>query len=122
MKETTKNAFAKLSALTCTRCQECKSDDTYRCCDKLFCEMVDKSLKMQMIKAERPNVGGIPFMGEKGCTIEPHLRPMCSAYVCPSHLRDRSFSREYERIIDKINKDPSIANLPKVKNTMSIIS
>lgn len=45
----------------------------------------------------------LPFMGEGGCTVAPHLRPLCSLHVCaysfPARLQANA---EYELLRSKI--------------------
>lgn len=113
MKDSTKNAFKKLSELTLSKCQTCVSPDKYRCCDKLFCDAVEKNLIKQNIKIEKPNVENIPYMGEKGCVVPPELRPLCTGFACPDHFDDRKFRREYDRLVEKVNSDPECRLPPR---------
>lgn len=89
-------AFKKLSDLCVEACKNCNDPEPYRCCDKMFCNIVAKTYK-----GEQPNIGGLPFMGEKGCVVPPDQRPMCTGFVCPDLLADRGFRREYERLCEK---------------------
>lgn len=115
MKQKTKNAFLHLSQMTGSRCRTCPTEAArvgeylgpFRCCDKMFCDLVkEHNFVLGQTLPEPPNVGGIPFMGEKGCVVPPHQRPYCSGWVCPHHLKDHDFKKRYNRIIAKIKQDP----------------
>ena len=115
MKERTKNAFKKLGEITCGKCSTCPVAEKHRCCDKMFCSMVEAALRVKGIPVpEKPNVGGIPFMGEKGCVVPPELRPYCTGFVCAPHFSDRDFRREYDRLIQKIAEDKDAPRMPDI--------
>jgi len=115
MKERTKNAFKKLFEITSEKCKSCPATESHRCCDKLFCNIVESDLQRLGIFFPKPNVGKIPYMGEKGCIVPPELRPRCTGYICSPFFSDRDFRREYDRLIEKINQDPEVPPMPKVK-------
>jgi hypothetical protein len=126
MKDRTKNCFKKLADITGQKCAGCPSmaekdgtpfsehEKKFRCCDKLFCSKVKSDLTQMGIMIAEPNVGGIPFMGEKGCVVPAHLRPYCSGFVCHPHFKDREFRREYDRLINKITTDPEAPAMPEI--------
>lgn len=114
MKDNTKKLLHDLSEIMIQKCKSCPSEDKFRCCDKLFCESVEEKLIQDGVKVDKPNVGGIPFMGDKGCVLSPELRPLCTGFSCRENFEDRKFRRQYDRILDKINKDSSI-KLSKVR-------
>tara|TARA_Y100000310_G_scaffold294825_1_gene325606 strand:- start:7 stop:444 length:438 start_codon:yes stop_codon:yes gene_type:complete len=77
-------------------------EGAYKCCDDLFCSMaVDYAKKNWGVELETvssPAMGDIVFadrlaklparfLGAEGCTVEPHLRPACTHYVCGIRLR-----------------------------------
>ncbi len=39
--------------------------------------------------------GALPFLGDNGCVVPPHLRPLCSVHVCEMHLGNEAFSETY---------------------------
>jgi hypothetical protein len=131
MKDRTKNTFKKLADLTCGKCSQCpamaerdgepmsENEKKFRCCDKMFCHKVRAYLNHLGIKMEEPNIGGIPFMGEKGCVVPPHLRPYCTGFVCTPHFKDRDFRREYDRLISKIASDPEAPPMPAIMSGLS---
>lgn len=130
MKQATIKKFEKLAKLTGRKCAECPSlaetfygeqvPGPYRCCDKLFCNLVESRLPDGVIY-EKPNIGDIPYMGEAGCVVAPHHRPFCTAFVCAPHLeRDRTFRRQYESLVRDINDDEEAPAIKEVvrRNTI----
>lgn len=103
-----KEVFEKLASLTKKKCEVCvvpESDKQYRCCDKMFCEVVRMDLPMG-VSYPWQDSHKVPFMGDNGCVVSPEHRPLCSAFVCSSHLEDRKFRREYERLCEKAGIAP----------------
>jgi hypothetical protein len=113
MKDNTKKLLNDLSNVMVKKCKDCPSDDEFRCCDVLFCGFVEKYLNSKGIFKDKPNVGGIPYMGEKGCVLPPELRPQCTGFSCQENFEDRKFRREYDRLVEKINKDPDLKLPPR---------
>jgi hypothetical protein len=111
MKQVTKDRINRLSKFMAPFCEKCPSGEEFRCCDKMFCSFVEEELHQQVNK---PNVGGIPFMSSLGCVLDPHLRKKCTGFCCEDLLKDRSFRREYEKRIIKINEDPE-AKVPMAR-------
>ena len=94
-----------------------KEDETYRCCDSVFCAVVDDHLNQVGIKISKTDNPSLPFMGPDGCVVPPELRPFCSTYVCPDRLKgDRKFRREYQRIRAKIEADPESPRFPRLED------
>jgi hypothetical protein len=54
-----------------------------RCCDKLYCKIAEDYARdrfgIVLPKTDHPT---LQFMGEKGCTVAPYLRPLCSLHQC----------------------------------------
>ncbi len=99
----TKEAFTKLSDITKKKCETCvvpEKDKQYRCCDRMFCEMVRDNFPDDVSYPWKDS-HKVPFMGDSGCVVSPEHRPLCSAFVCNSQLKDRKFRREYERLCEK---------------------
>lgn len=79
------NPYRKIAAFTnpiCrTICRVAENEEKYRCCDKIFCEMVRKDLPKGVHYAQTGHE--IPFMGKNGCVVKPEHRPFCAAFLCP---------------------------------------
>jgi hypothetical protein len=55
----------------------------YRCCEKKYCELARRFAR-EHYEIELEDTGhAIPFMGPRGCTVAPHLRPICTMHACP---------------------------------------
>lgn len=115
MQGRTKKLFGKLAQLTGTKCGncDCAKGQEFRCCDRMFCSMVQENLERKNIQIDPPNVGGIPFMGEKGCVVPVHLRPHCTGFVCPENFLDKKFAKQYDKIVEEITKDESAPSMPE---------
>lgn len=57
----------------------------HMCCSPEYCEL-SQQIAQEMwgvdVSGLRTNHDRLPFMGEKGCVLEPHLRPICSRHAC----------------------------------------
>lgn len=86
-------AFANLAALTAPKCAGCRA--AFQCCSAAHCEAArDFALDTFGIRLEEGE-GPLPFLGVNGCTVPPHLRPICAVHVCESHLADEAFAAVY---------------------------
>lgn len=105
MKESTRNKLLDIQKLTSKACQK----DGFGCCTKFACTASEVELRLLGIEIEKTDNPDLPYMGPNGCVIPPEYRPSCTMYVCPPHREDRKFRREYDRLFNKIVKDPDIA-------------
>lgn len=81
-----------------------------RCCDKMYCAMT-KDYAKERYGITLPETGhpDLPFMGEKGCTVAPYLRPNCTLHQCGicsmgSLKGDPSWTSEYFRLREEIDR------------------
>jgi hypothetical protein len=81
--------YQKIADLTAPSCQngtaECAKfcDRKYRCCEGQYCEQTRRFAKEKYnIDLQDTGHPDLPFMGENGCTVAPHLRPVCAIHVC----------------------------------------
>jgi hypothetical protein len=125
MKPVSKRRLERMAELTRQKCEECPSIygamKPARCCDKFFCELTTETIR---------ELGGepiphgthpeLPYMGENGCVVPPHLRPVCSGFVCQAHLeRDHGFASKWEALQKKLNEDPNLVRaMDKARNAM----
>ncbi len=81
--EQLKMLYRTLYAHTSDLCKEmCNRESKWRCCSKEYCEIARKyTFTKYGIVLEDVNEE-IPFMGEHGCILFPHLRPTCTKYHC----------------------------------------
>ena len=104
MKESTVKQLNKMQTLTAGACRK----DGWGCCSKFFCKVSELEMKALGHHVEKTDNKDIPYMGPNGCVIPAEYRPGCSLYVCPIHLKDRKFRREWDRARQKILKDPVV--------------
>jgi hypothetical protein len=91
--------MSKLSAGICANeCLE-KWGTPTRCCDPEYCEVARRFAKEKYdIDLVETGHRILPFMGSNGCTVAPHLRPICTIHVCPlDYMLKPEFAKDYER-------------------------
>ena len=97
--------YEELSAHTKPACDACPQAkvEPHRCCYPEACEMALMYAQWQGVHLQRTDHPTLPLMGENGaCTAAPHLRPMCTGYVCPSQKTDPEWMAKYVDIRTKI--------------------
>ena len=78
------NLFQLMSDHTKGRCGTvCGTYNPNRCCDSMYCEITKQYAKEEYgIDLKETGHEILPFMGKDGCTVEPHLRPLCTLHDC----------------------------------------
>lgn len=82
----------------CARCLR-----PHSCCSPEYClsaKEVAKEWGAVLVETGHPQ---LPFMGPTGCTVEPHLRPLCTAHTCEigslgMKRGDQAWTERYFRI------------------------
>jgi hypothetical protein len=74
--------YAQMSELTAPECAHtCRVP--WSCCHSIYCEAAIMWAKakwdVELVKTNHPT---LPMMGPSGCTVAPHLRPMCTVHTC----------------------------------------
>jgi hypothetical protein len=92
--------YAEMAALTKPKCGECRVP--HQCCNPEQCEFTARLAADSGVMLNRTSHPRLPFMGEDGCVVAPHLRPICSVHVCENHLWDLGFSEKYFKLRDAI--------------------
>lgn len=92
------NLYELLSQLTH---KECKTRcNMLQCCDAAYCEEARKyALKVYGVELEDTGHETLPFMGETGCVVAPHLRPKCTEFLC--EIRDRGAILRDQKLTDR---------------------
>ena len=73
--------FQQMADLTLPECRKCPNP--LSCCSPEYCEMaIDYARNTCGVTLERTEHPKLPLMGESGCTVAPHLRPLCSLHTC----------------------------------------
>jgi len=86
-------SFKDLADLTAPKCAGCRVP--FGCCSKEQCEDTKAFAQEQFGVTLEETGGALPFLGDHGCVVPPHLRPLCSVHVCEMHLGDEAFSEIY---------------------------
>ena len=87
-------AFTALAEHTRPACGACRSALT--CCSAGNCEQTAVMAKEMFGTDLVAGDGILPFLGPEGCTVAPHLRPLCTVHVCEMHLTDGTpFTEKY---------------------------
>lgn len=96
--------YQELSEHTKTACEACPQAEVeeYRCCYPEACEMAIMFASWKGVTLTRTDHPTLPLMGKGGCTVAPHLRPMCTGYVCPSQKTDPEWMSVYIDIRNRI--------------------
>lgn len=89
------DSFAAVADHSKQKCGQCINP--FGCCRPEHCEETKRfALEMFGIELEETGHESIPFLGPDGCVVAPHLRPLCSVYVCEIHLMaDNDWTEKY---------------------------
>jgi hypothetical protein len=101
----------RMADLTKPECGRCRVP--WSCCHWEYCETARHYAKeewgVDLVDTGHPTV---PFLGEQGCTVAPHLRPLCTLHTCQINgvevpgvhsSGDPDWDREYFALRDEIN-------------------
>jgi hypothetical protein len=114
-----KALFKEMYEMTRSECNRCRVPRS--CCDPMYCRCAEEyareewGVDLTPLKTDHPT---LPFMNKNGCTVPPHLRPLCTIHVCEItangfkrgdegwteryfELRERADELEYLRSIQK---------------------
>jgi hypothetical protein len=80
----------------------------HRCCERTFCaaarEYARTEYGIDLVPTGHPT---IPYMGPNGCTVAPHLRPICTLHTCEINsvgcTKDPQWDEKYFELFDDIN-------------------
>lgn len=105
-------AYQAMADLTRPRCgvELCKTRNPNRCCDAFYCEMAARWAREEWgVELQPTGHPAIPFMGPQGCTVAPHLRPICTVHECTINsvgcdVRDEKFTERYFEIRAEIDR------------------
>lgn len=91
-------AWQEMVDLTRPKCLACTWAGPDRCCEPFYCDQAARWAKAKWNVELKP-AGyhpSLPFMGPEGCTVPPHLRPICAVHVCERHyIFDLKFGQQY---------------------------
>lgn len=101
--------YAALSAHTEPECSG-KCERPFSCCAEKYCGFAMVFAKEQWnVKLVPTSNALLPFMGSRGCTVAPHLRPMCTAHTCEvcahgGKRGDEAWTSRYYELMDAISE------------------
>lgn len=79
------------------------------CCDEMYCEITKHCARRTYgVDLQPTGHPRYPFMGEHGCIVEPHMRPMCTVHVCSIQAfgqkpDDRAWNEAYWQLRNRID-------------------
>ena len=103
--------YGEMSELTRPLCgTECGWNTKNRCCSYLYC-LEAKSWAKTHYQIDLPETDhpDLLFMGPEGCTVPPHLRPVCTIHVCcisslGFKVGDSEWTEKYFKLRDQIDE------------------
>jgi hypothetical protein len=100
--------FQQMVDLTAPECAlRCRLP--HSCCNSYECENTAQyALETYGVTLERTKHPSLPFMGERGCTVAPYLRPLCSVHTCGISTYgckpgDDEWTERYFNLRDELN-------------------
>lgn len=101
--------YQQMSDLTAPFCAD-KCPNRFKCCAPEHCEKAASYAKEKYgIELERIGIE-LPFLGPNGCTVAPHLRPVCTMHTCLMsqlgfHPYDSAFTQKYLKLRKEIEHE-----------------
>jgi hypothetical protein len=99
--------YQQMAELTLPECRDsCRSP--HSCCAPEYCDFAAITAKedwnTELTPTGHPR---LPFMGESGCTVPPHMRPMCTMHTCAINSLgfkpgDMEWTKKYFTLREKI--------------------
>ena len=100
--------FQEMSDLTAPECAaSCKAPRS--CCDEMYCDLAAEYAASQGVTLTDTGHTTLRFMGPDGCTVAPHLRPLCTLHTCAIQgfgfkPGDNAWTHKYFTLRDKIEQ------------------
>jgi hypothetical protein len=77
--------MADLTRPICARCTPPRPP--FQCCSALYCWTAQAHARARWnVQLTRTGNETLPYMGEGGCIVAPHLRSLCTIAVCKDEL------------------------------------
>lgn len=79
----------------------------HSCCDAVYCAMTEDYARNCGVELKHTDHPTLKFMGPNGCTVEPHLRPLCTYHTCAINgfgfkPNDPDWTAKYFKLRDEI--------------------
>ena len=102
--------YQEMADLTRLKCGQCRIP--FQCCAPEHCENTARYAAELGVMLERTDHPRLPFLGPNGCTVVPHLRPICTVHVCENHLWNSDFSERYFELRDALCEEECKSTYP----------
>jgi hypothetical protein len=99
--------YREMADMTNPECAACPVP--LSCCGKEYCDLTARfALKNWGVTLQPTGHPTLPFMGPKGCTVAPHLRPICSVHTCAVNALggkpgDAAWTEKYFDLRERLN-------------------
>lgn len=100
--------YADIAAHTKPECSNtCRVPNS--CCSPFHCQVAEDTMAKAGVSVDKPNIyPRAPYVGEGGCVVPPHFRPLCAVHACAVSAlgfkpNDEPWTDEYFRLYDRIN-------------------
>jgi hypothetical protein len=80
VKEQLAQLYQQMSELTKPECGKCMMPNS--CCDSMYCDLATARAAEFGVTLVPTGHDKLPYMGEQGCIVPPHLRPLCTLHTC----------------------------------------
>jgi hypothetical protein len=104
--------FIELSQImadhTVGECGDCARP--HSCCSRIYCDAATRYAKKNWGIILKPTGNpDVPFLGKNGCTVPPHLRPLCTVHTCEVASRgikegDPDWTERYFELREEMNE------------------
>jgi hypothetical protein len=98
--------YQEMADMTQPECAACPVP--LSCCGPEYCNLAAKyALKDWGVVLQPTGHPRLPFMGPNGCTVAPHLRPLCAVHTCQINALafkpgDQEWTDRYFRLRNQI--------------------
>lgn len=102
------DAYNRMYLLTNEVCsKQCRAP--LSCCSPEYCELtIEHARGSWGVELKRTGHATLPLMGPTGCTVAPHLRPLCTLHACPINglgtFKDQAKDDAYFELRAKIDE------------------
>lgn len=106
--------YAELHRLTESECASCPIQEPYSCCRLEYCALAILYAAKQGIDLPTTGHPTLPLMDVDGCSVPPHLRPLCTLHTCEVALYgekrgDPEWTRRYRELRSELERLEAMA-------------
>lgn len=99
--------YEEMSAHTKDKCANCKGPAS--CCHVTVCQLMAQDAWFKWgVELKLTGHPKLPYMSEQGCTVAPHLRPLCTVHTCcveqwGGDMNDRAWTDRYWELRNELS-------------------